>query len=141
MESETSLIFPKPIFQKTSILNYLIWDILQRKDLNICRGIEDFASEQLHCPVLQSNLKSISLRGVYLPEINVIKINERLEDTQRLCTTLHELGHALIHSEKLSRNKPVSQKELEADALSIMIQANYGLELTEARKMHFKKSL
>ena len=30
------------------------------------------------------------------------------------------------------------QKELEADALSIMIQANYGLELTEARKMHFK---
>ena len=47
-------------------------------------------------------------------------------------------GRALIHSEKLSRNKPVSQKELEADALSIMIQANYGLELTEARKMHFK---
>ena len=111
---------------------------MYKRQLNICRGIEDFASEQLHCPVLQSNLKSISLRGVYLPEINVIKINERLEDTQRLCTTLHELGHALIHSEKLSRNKPVSQKELEADALSIMIQANYGLELTEARKMHFK---
>ena len=125
--------FPKDQYPKLFNMGYP-----SAQHLNICRGIEDFASEQLHCPVLQSNLKSISLRGVYLPEINVIKINERLEDTQRLCTTLHELGHALIHSEKLSRNKPVSQKELEADALSIMIQANYGLELTEARKMHFK---
>ena len=125
--------FPKDQYPKLFNMGYP-----SAQHLNICRGIEDFATEQLHCPVLQSNLKSISLRGVYLPEINVIKINERLEDTQRLCTTLHELGHALIHSEKLSRNKPVSQKELEAEALSIMIQANYGLELTEARKMHFK---
>lgn len=104
----------------------------------ICRGIEDFAIQELHCPVLFSDLKSISLRGLYDYSKNIIKINNRLEDTQRLCTTIHELGHALIHSSASSMKKLPAQKEMEADAMSIMIQTNYGIELTESRKIHFK---
>lgn len=125
--------FPKEDYPKLFSMGYP-----SDQHLAICRGIEDFAAEQLHCPVLQSDLSSISRRGAYYPNQNIIKINNKLEDTQRLCTTIHELGHALIHSGSSAANKSVSQKEIEADALSIIVQANYGIELTEARKIHFK---
>lgn len=126
--------FPKEDYPKLYNMGYP-----SDQHLAICRGIEDFSAEHLHCPVLQSDLSSISLRGAYYPDQNIIRINTRLEDTQRLCTTIHELGHALIHSDSSAANKPLSQKEIEADALSIIVQANYGIELTESRKIHFKE--
>lgn len=101
----------------------------------ICKGIEDFSLIKLGCPVIMKDLKSISLRGCYNPEHNVIEINDKLEDNMRLSTTCHELGHALIHHSK--NNKSIAQKEVEADALSIMLETNYGLELTESRQRHF----
>lgn len=105
--------------------------------LALCHAIEDFSQDKLNCPILLTDLQSISLRGSYYPLDNLIKINCRLEDTQRLCTTLHELGHAMIHS-KIS-NKTTAQKEIEADALSIMLQSNLGIELSDSRKRHFKE--
>lgn len=58
----------------------------------------------------------------------------RGKGTQKLSTLCHELGHALRHNtvSKLSTHG----KELEADAVSVMIESGLGLELTDARKDH-----
>lgn len=101
---------------------------------DICKGLKDFSQEKLNCEVVENNLNSISLRGLYFPKENKIELNNLLEDTQRLSTLSHELGHALIH--RVPSNKSSSQKEFEADAVSIMIQSNYGIELTDSRKQH-----
>lgn len=100
--------------------------------------INRFSREKLKCPVLIQDLKSISLRGCYYAKDNVIKINNRLNDSERLSTLCHELGHAFIHNINSDRaNKTTSQRELEADALSIMLQSNFELPLTASRKRHF----
>lgn len=122
--------FPK---EKYPELFYMGYD--SSLHLEICRAIEDFSQEKLQCPVFPDDLHSISLRGLYSPEYNYIKINNRLNDTQRLCTTLHETSHAIIHSKP--SQKSAIQKELEADALAIMFQSNLGVELTDSRKRHF----
>lgn len=66
--------------------------------------------------------------------MNQIVINSSLKGTQKLSTLCHELGHALRHNtvSKLSTHG----KELEADAVSVMIESGLGLELTDARKDH-----
>ncbi len=52
----------------------------------------------------------------------------------KLSTLTHELGHALLHDDIAGIS--TSQKEFEADAFSIMLSANYGVELTDTRKKH-----
>ena len=96
-------------------------------------AIKKYAETKLNCPVDETDMKSISLRGLYTGT-NEIKINRLLQDTQKLSTLTHELGHAIMHkdfSEKLT-----AQKELEADALSIMLSTHFGVELTDQRIRH-----
>lgn len=83
------------------------------------------------------DLQSISLRGQFSPLTNSIRISDKLNDTERLSTLTHELGHALLHGDAASRNKNSSLKELEADCVSIMLQEELGIELTDSRKKHF----
>ena len=102
---------------------------------NICRGLKDFAAEELGCSVVETDLESISLRGQYVHSAPpIIRLNEKLESTQKLSTLSHELGHALAHHDRPTCSS--SQKEFEADAFSIMISASYGVEITETRKRH-----
>lgn len=66
------------------------------------------------------------------------RLNDRLEDTQKLSTLAHELGHAvLLH--QIGDEKSEHQKELEADALGIMLESYFGIEPTDSRRRHLAK--
>jgi len=97
---------------------------------NYCENI-------LHIKVEERDLGSITLRGKYNPFSNSIEINNYIEDTQKLSTLIHEIGHSQLHS--LSQNnvdKTTVQKELEADMYSLMLEKLCGIETTDARKAH-----
>lgn len=100
----------------------------------IANGLVKF-SESLGCHVRTSSVDSITLRGAYSPTVNVITINELLKDTQRLSTLTHEIGHMLAEHGK-REGLSTSQKEFEADCISIMMQSYYDIELTDTRKKH-----
>lgn len=97
-------------------------------------GLIKFAEKELNCPVSEEKIDSISLLGFYSPAKNEICLNDKMEDTMKLSTMSHELGHALIHSK--NPESSTAQKEFEGDAVSIMIQTKYGIELTDERKRH-----
>lgn len=102
---------------------------------DICKGLVDFLMRSLGCEVVQKDLSSIALRGRYMhTKPPVIELNDKLESTEKLSTLSHELGHALIHAE--DNGESISQKEFEADAFSIILCAEFGIELTESRKKH-----
>ena len=101
---------------------------------DICKGLMDYARDEVHCNVKSEDLHAITLRGFFNLSTNEIVVNSSLQGTQKLSTFAHELGHAIIHNSPSS--KSVSRKELEADALDIMIESGFGLELTDARKDH-----
>lgn len=101
----------------------------------IYQAICDFSMEKLGCPVKEEFVSSISLRGYYIPKEHRIVLNDQLEDTQKLATMLHEMGHAIMHHSM--PNSSVAQKELEADAISIMLESSFGIESSDARKRHF----
>lgn len=103
----------------------------------IAQGLKNYCEKELRCPVYDSDLQSISLRGTFDRVYNRIQLNERLEDTERLSTLSHEMGHALLHKDhKKAGTKSTAQKEFEADALSLMISYHFGIEVTEKRKEH-----
>lgn len=100
----------------------------------ICQGLEQFVKDKYNVNVKYDDLESISLRGLYSPLRNQIKINHLLDDTQKLSTLSHEIGHVI--EQHGNRNISGAQKEFEADAISILIQSNYHIELTDSRKEH-----
>lgn len=101
----------------------------------VVQGLTKYARNSLQCGVETVDLKSIALRGDYSPQMNRIRLNEMLEDTEKLSTMSHELGHALLHK-TLPIGKSAAQVELEADALGIMLESHFGIALTESRKRH-----
>lgn len=84
--------------------------------------------------VTVKDLSSISLRGQYIPGEHKIELNDKLNDTEKLSTLTHELGHAL--TEKQS-TMPDAFWDLQADCVSILLHSKLGLEVTESRKRHF----
>lgn len=123
--------FPKEEYPKLFSMGYP-----SQLHNGICKGLEDFAGDYLKCMVKTSDLSSITIRGLYTPILNTITLNDKLEDSHRLSTLSHELGHAIIHHTHIG--KSTAQKEIEADGLSIMLESNYGLEINKQRKSHFK---
>lgn len=101
----------------------------------IVEGMINFSMEKLQCPVEMKDLSSITLRGYYYPKYNRICLNEKMEDTAKMSTLSHELGHAMIHRE--SNDKSTHRKEFEADAVSILISTHFGEEISESSKSHF----
>lgn len=103
----------------------------------IYNAIKEYSKDNLHCPVEEIDMKSISLKGQFIPPENKININMLLKDSEKLSTLMHELGHAILHNEfHIDGGKKTEQKEFEADALSIMIASHFGIELTEHRMRH-----
>lgn len=101
--------------------------------------LKKFNQEVQGVSVGEADLSSISLRGTYAPGQKAITISDRLQDTQKLDTLIHEMGHAIMEEHRKQHPKEVhtAVSELEADAVSIMLQTHMGLELTDARKIHF----
>lgn len=93
--------------------------------------------ESKKIPVTETDLTSISLRGAFYPDENAIRISDKLNDTEKLSTLTHELGHALMHGGKDAFKKPAEIQEFEADCVSIMLQKYFGVGLTDSRKKHF----
>lgn len=121
--------FPKEEYPKLFSMGYSS-EIHEK----ICQGLEQFVKDKYDVSVKYDNLDSISLRGLYSPLRNQIKINHLLNDTQKLSTLSHEIGHVIEQHGK--RDISGAQKEFEADAISILIQSNFHIELTDSRKEH-----
>ena len=99
----------------------------------IMDGLCKFCSER-GVQVSFEDISSIALCGYYNPTDNRIVVNELLNDTQRLSTLSHEIGHAL--EQHGVRDISTAQEEFEADSISILLQSHFGIELTESRKEH-----
>ena len=95
-----------------------------------------FSQVYLNCPVSKQDFSSAALRGLYRINERRIEISSLLQDTQALSTLTHEMGHAILHNDRSKSNVPTCQKELEADALSIMLDIHLGLEVPDARRSH-----
>lgn len=102
----------------------------------IVKGLINFCKEQ-NCIVETKSLSSITARGYFDHETNKIVLNEKLEDTQRLSILSHEIGHLLQNHG--SRECSTSQKEFEADCVSVLIQCHFGIELNDSRKSHLSE--
>ncbi|MGL4483404.1 MAG: ImmA/IrrE family metallo-endopeptidase [Anaerovoracaceae bacterium] len=98
--------------------------------------LKEFCEDKLYCKVQAANLKSIGNRGEYHPVVGLIRINEKLDDTARLSTLTHEIGHAMLHNSKEAAKYSEARAEFEADAVSIMLNSKLDIPLTESRKEH-----
>lgn len=122
--------FPKEKYPE--IYNMGFQDASQRM---LCNGVAEFCKNRLGYTVNYSKeIKSISLRGTCNRLTREIQLNPLLEDSQRLSTLVHEMGHAMLH--RSQSDKTTAQKEFEADAISIMFLSDVGLKPTDARLMH-----
>jgi hypothetical protein len=110
-----------------------------KQHAELYQAVKQFA-ESKGIPVKEEDLQSISLRGAFYPKENMIRINDKLNDTERLSTLTHELGHALMHKTPEDSRLPEPVKEIEADAVSIMLQQYFGIPLTDSRKRHFSEN-
>lgn len=120
--------FPKERYPELYSMGYSSAEHAQ-----IVEGLIKFC-ESLGCNVFTRDLSTITGRGYYQPSSNQIVLNSLLEDTQRLSTLSHEIGHMLEQHGK--REISSAQKEFEADCISVLIQSHYGIELTDSRKGH-----
>lgn len=105
------------------------------KHLALCEAVRSYSEEKLHIPIRLKDVSSISLRGYYSSEAEEITISDRLQDTERLSTITHELGHALA-KHKRNSGKSAAQIEYEGDCISIMLQEHMGVTITDGRKRH-----
>lgn len=99
--------------------------------------LKSFVEEELHCRVGVEDLESISLRGFYRcgEAEKEIVLNHLLNDTEKLSTLTHEIGHAVTFQYEIER----AEAELRADMISMMLQWSMGIEVTDSRKRHFQE--
>lgn len=104
--------------------------------------LSNYSLNNLNCEVFIKNVKGITLKGYYDISNNSIVISDILNDTQKLSTLSHEIGHAIMHNKELNENtiKNSDQKEIEADLFSIYFQCFYDLEILDSRKRHLVDS-
>ena len=98
--------------------------------------LKSFSENELGCSVFEDDFGSVQLRGLYDTKANEIHLSSMFDDTTKLSILSHELGHAMLHSNGESGIVPTSQKEFEADAVSIMLHKRFGIEISESRKSH-----
>ncbi len=91
-------------------------------------------------PVHEADMNSVLLHGAYYPATHHIEMNPMLNDTEKLSTLAHELGHAWMHNADNDSLQLTCIKECEADMMSMMIHSKLGLEVSDGRKSHFLTS-
>lgn len=103
----------------------------------VFNGVKNYCENELNCPVEMTDLHSISLQGRYFPRDNKIELNNIMEDSKKLEVLLHEMGHAILHSDtQNTKGRFIQQIEFEADSLGYMFNSRYGFDFTEAQKEH-----
>lgn len=104
--------------------------------------LSDYSVNNLDCEVSIKNVNGIALKGYYNISNNSIIISDKLNDTQKLSTLAHEIGHAIMHNNELNKNtiNNPDKKEIEADLFSIYFQCFYDLEIPDSRKRHLVDS-
>lgn len=86
------------------------------------------------CDVKTQMSDGATILGSYDRHLNLIQLSPAQEDTALLSTLAHELGHAIMHQEKPDLS--VAEKEFQADAFSIMLHQELGLDITDDTKAH-----
>lgn len=86
--------------------------------------------------VQDMQISSASIRGLARGG-SEIELNTLLNDTGRLSTLLHEMGHTYLHFDAAEvKTMPTAQKEIEADMYSILMLKRFGFDVPEARQQH-----
>lgn len=101
-------------------------------------ALREYSEKLLHVPVVEKELEGLTVRGQFNRATGIIEINRSFEDTQKLSTLAHELGHAQLHAAPLPA-ATLNRTELEADMYSLMLEQLCGLETTDARKDHLAR--
>lgn len=104
----------------------------------LCNAIASYIENKTVFKLSIEDVESISLRGFFLPVENSIVISDKLCDTERLKTMLHELGRAFYHGIGNTEEKNTYQKEIEADIFATMFLSMFGMGLNDSLKMHLK---
>ncbi len=102
-------------------------------------ALSAYSGSILECPVQVENFRgaATSIRGLFNPNLNVIKLSDKLSGEEKLSTLIHEIGHASLHADiSGSSGKSTAQIELEADMYALMVQHHCGIEITDSRKAH-----
>lgn len=102
----------------------------------IFNALVEVCNKDFDCNVNIENFGSVALRGQAYNHKNIIELNEKLNDTEKVSTMTHEMGHFFMHHNSDAKGKLISQVELEADIYSVMLQSHFGIELTDTRKRH-----
>ena len=94
--------------------------------------------EQQGFSVAETSLRSLELHGQYTPSTKSIELNNKLQDTQKLGTFLHEMSHGLLDHDHKAGETSIDTylKEFEADGLAIMFMSHFGFEITEGTRSH-----
>lgn len=95
--------------------------------------MKEFVEQELDCVVSRQDVQSIALRGLYNTISQEITLNHLLNDTEKLSTLTHEVGHRITVKTGMTE----SEAELAADMVSMMMTYRFDLEPTESRKRHF----
>lgn len=110
----------------------------QSNDHNrVFHKLKDYCEDQ-GFPVEETGMRSIGLRGTFAPATKEIHLNEKLQDTQKLGTFLHEMAHAFLDHGFPDDYSLIHKHmhEFEADGLAVMLLTRFGLEITEPMKDH-----
>lgn len=102
----------------------------------IYEALKEYSNAVLGYRVYEKDLGSITLSGQCAVVGKYIDINTNLQDTNKVSTLTHEIGHAVMHGLAEIKSMHSSLIEFEADCLSIMIQERLGLEISDSRKRH-----
>lgn len=84
-----------------------------------------------------------SAKGFYVPATNQIVLSERLSDTNRVKTFLHELGHAEMHNPSATSKKDPALdipevREYQAEMTAYVIGKQLGLDTEESSAGYIK---
>ena len=67
-------------------------------------------------------------KGVCYPLDHVISLNPRNSEFQNVTTLIHELAHARVHTIEKFHDYSTPEKEFQAEMVSYVVSAYFGLE-------------
>ncbi len=113
-------------------------------------AISSYINEKTPYSISEKEIDSISLHGFFSPLTNQICINNILQDSEKIKTMLHELGHAFYHNLEAQKENNQSNvlplrgatemKEIQADIFATLSLSMYDFELPDSLKEHLKNN-